>query len=239
MKNFTIAPSHFSNRAKQVAQLLVMIVPLLLISSLMAGQNNALLTGSINDEASRPITKASLTLGSLERVFQAASAKNGTFRFGSVPPGTYELKIAADPFVTQKLAIKLSRGESQSLNIVLKIGQIPNMEYCGPHPSIQYKSQLGNGRQLTGIVRDSLNQQPVARAEITLVSVGEKLPRFKGISNRAGNFQFNDPPAGWYALQVSRPGYSPKSLNELLVSREDELFIDFPITKRHKIFACQ
>jgi hypothetical protein len=211
-----------------------------LIATLALGQSSAILSGKITDAAASPIKTASLMLSSLDRVFQGASETDGKFRFATVPPGTYELQINADPFVTQRLAIRLSAGESQSVNIILKLGQIPNAEYCGAQPVLRYALMEGNAPRLSGTIRDDSEQRPVNKADITLVPIGDnQAPTLSAVSKQGGHFKLDDVPAGRYTLFISRAGYSPGPLRELLVPREDKVFIDFPLTKRHMFVVCQ
>jgi hypothetical protein len=194
------------NRTKLLGSILAIGLPLLLVGTSAWAQNSAFLTGGVSDTVSAPLAKVSVKLSSLDRVLQEETGADGGFRFDNVPPGTYELEFSAEGFVKQKLPITLSSGDSRSLNIALPVGNTPDMNHCGPHPSIKYEYPQSKGRRVAGIVRDYYDSRPVPKAEIALLRMGEKQPILTSSSDQVGKFELNAPPAGRYTLRVTRSG---------------------------------
>jgi Carboxypeptidase regulatory-like domain len=229
----------FLKQTHLLVLILVIRASLLLVGTSVWGQNKANFSGSITDPASAPVAKVSVTLSSLDRVLQAESDAHGQFRFPSVSPAVYKLELSAPGFLKQTLPINLSDGDSRSLTIVLKVGSMPDMNYCGSHPSVRYESAEFDGRQLAGIVREYYDVKPVAKAKIALFREGEKQPILKCRSDQTGQFKLNDPPAGRYTLRISRQGYWEADLKEFLIPRENSVFVNFPLLKRNRIVVCQ
>jgi hypothetical protein len=214
-------------------------VPLLLLGVLGHGQSNPQLTGAIMDQMSTPITGVRVTLSSLDRVLQTRTAADGTFRFQGIPGGTYDLEFYAPGFVKQEFPVHVSNSSPQTFKIVLKIGNLPDMSACGPHPSIQYGApEVGAGR-VTGVVRRYYDQKPVENATASLWRAGEKRPAFRSNSGRTGGFEFNHVPPNHYDLRIRRPGYLPAELKQLLIPRETGLSIDFPVLKEGEMAICE
>jgi len=210
-----------------------------LLSTLTWGQDEASLTGAVLDQSSAPIAKVSVTLYSLDRVFQTESGADGQFRFPNISPGTYDLEVSAAGFVKQKLPLHLSTNDARTLTLVLKIGSMPDMNYCGPHPSIQYQSNAPKERQVAGTVRDYVNKRPIVKAQIALLRVGERQPILTGRSDRTGRFTLDNPPIGRYLLRIGREDYWPEEVKELLVPQENSVHLDVSLLKRNRIVVCQ
>jgi Carboxypeptidase regulatory-like domain len=167
------------------------------------------------------------------------SAADGGFLFETVPVGTYDLEFYAPGFVKQKLVIEVANGASRALTTVLKVGSMPDMNDCGPHPSIRYGPFESRGPHLSGVVRDYFEQKPVAEAAVSLWRTGEQWPAFTSHLDQTGRFEFNDVPANRYDLRISRRGYWPAELGQLLIPRESSVAVEFPILKRNRIVVCQ
>ncbi|MGH9655619.1 MAG: MSCRAMM family protein [Bryobacteraceae bacterium] len=211
----------------------------LAVGALAWAQGGATLSGIVVDQTYTALTGVSLTLSSLDRVFQAKTASDGLFRFQNVPPGAYGFEVAAPGFVKQKLNLRLSQGENRQLRIVLIVGSMPDMDYCGPHPTIKYEISDPNERQLVGTVSDYLGGRRIAGAKIALFQPGDKKPLLTCRSDRAGKFVFKNPPAGTYTLQISRTGYRQENVTKLLVPREDKTHVDVTMLQRNRIVVCQ
>jgi hypothetical protein len=211
---------------------------LLAVGPLAFGQDNrSVLSGTITDQSSAPAPNVSATLSSIERVFQTKSSTDGRFRFEDVPRDTYDLEFAAPGFVKQRVSVDLSNGTAQSLSIVLNISSQPNMEYCGPHPSIRYDS---SDLKLTGVVRAYENRKPLARAELALWPEDDTQMKATAVADAKGRFQFDSLPPGRYHLDVSRRGYLRTAVTQLLVPRENGVFVDIPIVRDDKkLIICQ
>jgi carboxypeptidase family protein len=221
---------------RQTRCLLLIWVPL---GAWAWGQNDASFAGIVIDRASAPIAKVSVTLGSLDRVLEAESGSDGQFQFPSVPAGTYDFEISAPGFVKQKRQLSLSNGDSRQLTTMLEVGSLPDMNYCGPHPSIRHKIADAKERQVAGTVRDYFNDKPIASAKIALVPAGEAQPTITSSSDHAGKFALYHPPAGKYTLRISRADYRQENVKELLIPREDSTFVDLTMLKRNQGVACQ
>ena len=214
---------------------------LLLVVSQVLGQtaSQPRLTGSIRDQVDAPIANASVILSSMDRVFQTSSLPDGTFDLGSVPDGVYELRVSSYGFVKQKLRMQVPREDSQSLAIVLKVGNMPDMEQSGPNSHITYLALDPCGVRLRGTVHNYLSKKPVADAEITLWEAGLQKPAFASSSGRTGSFEFNNVPAGYYTFRITRRGYWQEEIKELLLARENSVSIDSTLLKRNRIIVYQ
>ncbi len=217
----------------------VWILSLLLIGTPIHGADDGQLTGSISDPASAPLAGVSVLLSSLDRVFQTRSNTNGRFLFGSVPRGLYELEVSAPGFVKQRLPIDISNTARQSIAIVLKLGSMPDMDYCGPHPSITYGSAGEKGPRLAGVIAGYWDKKPVAKAEVTVVNAGKPRLSFMCSSDATGKFEVGDIPAGYYDLRISRRGYQAERIKPVLLPRENTVRINMTVLKRGQIVACQ
>ncbi|MGH9693757.1 MAG: carboxypeptidase regulatory-like domain-containing protein [Bryobacteraceae bacterium] len=208
---------------------------------LMAGasgqaQDNRRLMGTVSDATSAPLQGVSVLLNSLDRVFQTRSNAAGIFRFEDVPSGFYELELSAPGFVKQTLPVDLING-SQSLAIVLKVGSMPDMNYCGPHPAIAYRPPSAAGPRLDGVIQDYYSRKPISKAEIAVWRAGQQVSMRR--SDKAGKFAFTDLPAGYYDLRISRPGYWTEDVKRMLLPRENGVAVNVPILKRSRIVVCQ
>jgi hypothetical protein len=211
----------------------------LVLGTLGQGQSNPQLTGTIRDATSTPITGVRVTLSSIDRAFQTSSAADGNFRFERVPGGTYDLEFYAPGFVKQEFPVDLSNLASQTFKIVLKLGNMPDMSDCGPHPSIKYSPPEVGAAHVTGIVRGYYDQKALGNATASLWRTGEKRPAFRSNSDKTGRFEFNDVPASHYDLRILRQGYSPAELKQLLIPRETGVSVDFPLLKEGQIAVCE
>lgn len=214
-------------------------ISLLVFGTLGLGQSDPQLTGTIRDATSAPITGVRVTLSSLDRAFQTKSTADGNFRFERVPAGTYDLEFYAPGFVKQEFPVDVSNPASQTVKIVLKIGSVPDMSDCGPHPSIKYFPLEVGVAHVTGIVRGYYDQNALANATVTLWRTGEKRPAFRSNSDKTGRFEFNDVPASHYDLRIVRQGYLPAELKQLLIPRETGESVDFTILKEGQVAVCQ
>ena len=84
---------------------------------LCRAQSPATLSGGVFDAMGGPVIAAKLTLKSEDsRLYVSRSSEQGTFRFGSVAPGTYTLTLEQLGFCdAQVKAIKIAAGEMKAL----------------------------------------------------------------------------------------------------------------------------
>ena len=114
---------------------------LTLVSVPGIGQDNGTaFVGMVTDRNQTPLARAVVILSSNERVLQAHSSVRGQFHFENVPRKTYDLECSAPGFARQKFSVDLSNEDAPPLAIVLQVASQPDMEMCGPHPSIAYSS---------------------------------------------------------------------------------------------------
>jgi len=219
---------------------LAVVLSLLVAGNLALGQSGSQLTGAVRDLSGAPVAGVLVTLSSLDRAFQAKSATDGWFRFEKIPKGKYDLELSAPGFVKERFPVDVSEVTPQALTIVLKmLGSVPDMNYCGAHPSVSYHLLQSNSPHLTGIVRDYSDEKPVSNATVSLWRTGEERPAFTSNSDQMGRVEFNDVPAGHYDLRILRRAYRPAELKQLLIPRESGTSVDFPILKRKEIVICQ
>jgi hypothetical protein len=143
------------------------------------------------------------------RLYQTKSSSDGRFRFAVVPRGAYDLEFAEEGFIRRKVSVDLSREAAQPLAIVLNFGSLPDMNYCGPHPSIAYDSLELKNPRLTGVVRAYENHGPIARAEVVLWREHDAHITATSVADAEVRFKFDSLPAGRYRLRISRIGYLP------------------------------
>ncbi len=204
--------------------------------ALVRAEEGSTLSGVVTDRASVPISGVTVTLGSIERVLQMRTLKDGRFEFGGLPDGAYELQVSAPGFVQQKLLVQTAEGVPQSFAIVLEIGN--GMAECGAVSKVTYTA-LGPQRiRLTGTTMDLISKEPVRRAEIILWSKGEKRKPYKVRSDVTGRYMFHVP-AGPYKLRIARRGYQDEEIEDLLLARESMASIESTLLESGRVVACQ
>lgn len=219
---------------------LAVLASLLVAGHLAPGQGGSQLTGVVRDMSAAPVAGVLLTLSSLDRALQTKSAKDGRFRFENMPNGKYDLELSAPGFVKQTFPVDVSGITPQPLTIILRLlDSAPDVNYCGPHPSVSYSLLHANGPHLTGVVRDYSDGKPLRNATVSLWRNGEERPAFASHSDQVGKFKFNDIPAGHYDLRIFRRGYRPAELKQLLVPGESGTSVDFSVLKRKWLVACE
>jgi hypothetical protein len=222
--------------------LLAAVAAQTLISVPDIGQNNGLaFVGMVTDPNQTPLGREVVTLSSNDRVLQTCSTVRGQFRFENVPRGTYDLECSAPGFARQKFYVDLSNADAPPLAIVvLQHASQPEMEACGPHPSIAYSSADPKSPRLAGIIRSYENRKPLRRAELVLTLVDDPRITSHTVADNQGGFRFEHLAAGRYDLRVSRPGYLPTQVKTLLVPHENSITVDVPMRRDDKkLIVCQ
>jgi hypothetical protein len=218
---------------------LAVVASLLVAGNLAPGQGCSQLTGAVRDLSAAPVAGVLLTLSSLDRALQTKSANDGRFRFESIPNGKYDLELSARGFVKQRIPVDVSGITPQPLTIIARsLYSVPDVDYCGPNPSVSYSLLQANSPHLTGVVRDYSDGKPLSNATVSLWRNGEERPAFGSHSDQAGTFRFNDVPAGHYDLRILRRGYRPAELKQLLVPGESSTSVDLSVLKRKWLVAC-
>src|ERR1700686_1073326 len=88
------------------------------------------LTGIVSDPSQAVVAGAALTLRDESSGSQRETLTNsdGYYTFSSVPPGSYQLTVAAKGFETHKqTAIALGGGDKLNYNVALRIGNASNV----------------------------------------------------------------------------------------------------------------
>ncbi len=80
------------------------------------GTSNARLTGVVEDSTSAPVPGASVTLLSVEGVQQTDTLQDGSFVFGDVSPGPYEVKAEIRGFFAGEALARYSRKHASGSN---------------------------------------------------------------------------------------------------------------------------
>jgi hypothetical protein len=198
------------------------------------------LRGKVEDQFSRPVPKALVTLTSLERAVHTQAAPDGSFEFSDVPQNRYEVEINPPGFAKQKLSVDLrSDSTIRSIEIVLRSGSIPNMETCGPHSVVTYGPMVEAGHRLTGSIRTYDHNKPVAKADVTLLLTGQSEKTIHAISDKNGKYVFENLPAARYDLRISRHGYSSEDVKQLVVPSSNEVFVHTTILGGNNLVVCQ
>jgi hypothetical protein len=214
---------------------------LVLISLSVMGQDNGMaLTGTVTDQSQMPLAGAIVSLMSNDRVLQTESSAQGQFRFDAVPSGIYDLDCKALGFVRQEVSVHLTSAGAPPLTIVLQGPSMPDIERCGAYPSIAYSSIDPKKPQLSGIVRSYENRTALPRTEVVLTRVDDPGVHFRTVANDRGRFGFEKLAPGRYDLRISRHGYLPGEMKQLLIPHENNVTVDIPLKRDDKkLILCQ
>ncbi len=135
----------------------------LTVSSPAWGQStNATLTGTVTDPSGAAVAGAELTLtnSATKLSLNFVSGENGEYSFRSLDPGTYEMKVAKEGFVTYiQKDIILTINASVRIDAAMKMGQqTQTVEVIGDTSLINYD----NGTVQGGIEPETLKSLPLA-----------------------------------------------------------------------------
>lgn len=209
--------------------------------SIVRGQSETTLEGTVFDASGAPIRGADVTLFSDERVLTTKTDEAGIFRFASLPSGLRYVEAMSNGFAS--VSIPMSDKSLERLSFVLEPGSFSRVTpICPPPrpnnlplPSASYEARRENV-QLTGAVSDP-SGVPQPSASLTLlradpdVLLGEgraRAMKFRAFKetvvaevspNEKGEFRFSDLEPGWYALRTTREGYSSEYV-QFWVARE-------------------
>lgn len=204
-------------------------------------QSKATLSGVITDAIGTQIPDATISLYSADRVMRAKSDMKGKFQFSDVPSGAYQLETTRPGFKTMKIAAIQVTGKNEPLSIRLDVAAAGP---CANMNSVSYVGMAGRklyvgmaGRKLIGIVLAS--KQPVADAEVDLVSAFGTGVLATQRSNSKGEFIFNNLTPGQYLLMVSHSGYRDERTENFWIARENITKVEVDIIKNGLIRACQ
>jgi hypothetical protein len=157
----------------------------MLSGSLTAQSIYGTLTGIVTDPSQAVVAGASLTLRDQQSGSQRETLTNadGYYTFSSVPPGTYQLTVAAKGFESYKQSdIALGGGDKLNYNVPLRVGSSTNtVEVSGTLDTVVTQDSGENSNRLTTKELDNFIQLGSNAAEYI-----KMMPGF-GISNGTSN----------------------------------------------------
>ena len=181
----------------------------LLLSWLLVQNPDAGLTGRVLDSTGRGVsgTRAELHSGSGDFIRTRADGE-GVYRFDSLPPGDYTLKLQSPGFATLSVkSIHVVGGEQRSL-LSLEL----SVSMCGSDAVREYRALEPGVRTgtIAGIVSvwNPRNAHLVKAADVTLVCGNKTCGTTK--TNAPGEFRFADLAPGDYGFRVRHAGYYPR-----------------------------
>lgn len=89
------------------------------------GQFSSNVQGNVVDSSGASVTGAQVEIRNLDTgvVSQATTDSGGNFRFPSMPPGQYQVQVAAQGFATQAVQLTLTTAETRSLPVTLGVAK--------------------------------------------------------------------------------------------------------------------
>ncbi|HLH04356.1 MAG TPA: carboxypeptidase-like regulatory domain-containing protein [Bryobacteraceae bacterium] len=198
----------------------------------------AVVSGTISDSASEPISGARVLLLSPDRIWQISTGKDGHFQFVDVPPGSYTLRASEESFKDGIASVHVGIESPAPLSVVLSLGSIPDMRYCGIHTDISYAVLDPSRPRLRGTLLQYSNSKPLKGAEISLWRTGERKPAYRTKSDPFGRFALDAAP-GRYSLRISQWSYHEFDEPNFLLPRENSVFVNTSLLERDRIVACQ
>jgi len=140
---------------------------ILLTANLPAQSIYGTLTGIVSDPSQAVVAGATLTLKDQQSGSQRETTTNsdGYYTFASVPPGAYQITVAAKGFETFKqTGIALGGGDKLNLNVALKLGNAATMvEVSGTVDVVAPVDSGENSSRLTTKELDNSSSSGVMR----------------------------------------------------------------------------
>jgi hypothetical protein len=215
----------------------ILLLACLLGVASISAQSVGTLKGIVTHQKGLPVTDASLTLFSEDRVRNAKTDGKGQFKFASLPFQTYELQVSSTGFGTVTFRnLRIAGQEPKSLSITLRPWSTDDSSKSpdrtclirievvpGLTETVSYEMRTGK-LSLVGAVGDAWRGGPLKSAKITLSKSGRNGIALSEVnSDDSGGFQFADLEPGKYTLRVSHEGYyeGPTVFMEFWVTREN------------------
>ena len=85
------------------------------------------------------------------------------------------------------------------------------------------KAQIQTGNSIIGRVTDAASKLPLEYGTVTLFTKGEKKPVTGTTTDKTGSFILADIPAGIFNIVFENIGYTPYTINDLLVNKKDAI----------------
>lgn len=117
--------------------LVVLLIVLLSLSVALIAQSTPSVSGTITDEAGKPIASAKVGLKNVT-TGQTADTEvdaQGKYGFSAVAPGRYEVSVSADGFAAKTTAISVAGPSGTEVNIQLTASTAPSLSDLGFNPS--------------------------------------------------------------------------------------------------------
>lgn len=73
---------------------------------------------------------------------------------------------------------------------------------------------------ITGTITDSAKGEGVAFANLVVTNMSRTELRYQGVTDKNGNFEFNQLPLGYYSLRISSLGFSPAQIDSIFLRAE-------------------
>jgi hypothetical protein len=223
--------------------LICFLVLMLLSKSTAVGQESSSgggVSGTVEDPSSAPIAGATLKLISLDRVLHTVSSSKGFFEFGNLQPGVYMIEITAPGFARNTIPLTIQEGSlNQTISVVLKVGNMPDMEKCGRDISIKYELLDSSSPNLTGTLRDYFGGKLIVNAEVKIMSETNRQTPVIVWSDRDGRFTVKHLAPDYYNIQISCKNFESEQLKHVAIPRENKVVIDSSLRKRKQVAICQ
>ena len=165
-----------------------------------------MLSGTVVDTSNTVLPGVTLTLTGPER--NAISDKNGTFTFGDLPLGNYEVRAVLAGFSTVIKSVTLAESAKDSTGPVL-IGMRPG----------------SSDGQIAGSVRDTASALLAGvTVEITSPDLTEK---YRSASTGSdGRYQFAELPDGTFDVTFSAPGFWKQQQKNVVLTNGSTASVD-------------
>ena len=204
------------------------------------GNSAGQISGTVEDPTSAHIAGAFITLISLDRVLQTESTSDGSFQFEDLAQGVYAIEITAPGFAKKTIPVTLqSNNFTETISVVLNVGNMPDMEKCGRDVSIKYEGIDAMEANLTGTLRDYFRHKLIPKAEIKIVSESNRQALVIVRTDRAGQFTVKHLAPDYYDIQISCKNYNLEELRHVAIPRENKVLIESTLRKRNQIAICQ
>ncbi len=168
------------------------VASLLLFTAMAFGQSqNASLTGQVMDASGAPLQNANVTVTSIDR--QASTSvqtdNDGRFSFPSLPPGNYDVSVAAKGFNTyEQRGLQLLVNQAVTLPITLAVGDTSTkIEVTAQAAQLDVE----NGTQEEGVPPKVINQLPLLVSGGTPRNAVSFVAFLPGVSTGTGQQAFN------------------------------------------------
>ena len=198
-------------------------------------QQSAPLNGIVTDAFHFPISDATVSLFSVERVIQTKSSSSGEFVFPSTPIGKYELQIEGAGFKMKNLGV-IDSGNFQpnALSISLDIAN-PG---CGDSYSIHYSAI---DESLGGSVRVSVTEsgRSLDKTSVQLFYTEGSVEYLGAKTGDSDEIKFDSLRPGRYEIRVGTTGFHELTTKSFYVTRENRTSIKVDLLKEGLIRICQ